>query len=375
MSSAFERLQKLAQQKKDQEKPKVEIIGKDAQSILPNIDNQPNVDNIDNPPNQDNRPNVPNQASKRKSRQPIAPEKDFTRVPNSVSRVAIPERLFRGMSKNTYDALYLKTRGAINPIRKIRATKSDLIRWTGVSDVTLDKHLKYLRSVGLINWEFIIGSHDGNWYEVFIPEEINLTDLTNLTNHTSGNQSKEVRYLTTNLVGGVGGGQTEESKEFKSNSKTSFKTNTSDDEAFAKFSEVFGRAAFELTGKKLGAADQKPLQDLAELLVLELRTAASRTDNVSNVPAFLTEVLRRQFFTARQNKTVGNSALKTAVVKPDTIGKSDSENFEIKPLDESGREAALEQLREFSGESFLEDFKKWYTPEDWQWLTENLKSK
>src|SRR5919205_318279 len=38
--------------------------------------------------------------------QPVAPVRDFVRVPNSVVRDALPAGLFKGESKKTYDALY-----------------------------------------------------------------------------------------------------------------------------------------------------------------------------------------------------------------------------------------------------------------------------
>lgn len=385
MSSAFERLQKLAQEKKQQEKPKLEIVTAE----LPNQPNQPNQDNIPNQPNilnQDNQPivlNQPNQPKKNNVSNPpkrikaIVPEKDFTKVPNSVTRNAVPERLFKGMSKNTYDALYLKTRGAINPTRQIRATKSDLIRWTGISDVTLDKHLKHLKSVGLVKWEFIIGSHEGNWYEVFIPEEIDLTNLTNLTNPMLDNLPKKVGGDIPNFLGGVGGVLPIENKDSYGDSKTILKTNTTDDDsALAKFAAKLEAASQKLTGKGLSNKDADKWESLAELLVLELEAAASRSDGVSSVPAFLTEVLRRQFFASKQTSV--NQTKPAFNFKPDTIGKSaqeGSESFEIKQLDEKGREAALEQLREFADEDFLQDFEKWYTVEDWQWLSSRLNSK
>jgi len=79
--------------------------------------------------------------------------------------------------------------------------------------------------------------------------------------------------------------------------------------------------------------------------------------------------LRRQFFAARQSP----SSAKPARAKTDTVGKPDAGAYEIKPLDQAGREAALEQLREFAEDEFLPDFRKWYTPEDWEYLTEALK--
>ncbi len=42
------------------------------------------------------------------------------------------------------------------------------------------------------------------------------------------------------------------------------------------------------------------MDDFTDLIIQELEVAASRTDGVSSVPAFLTEVLRRQLFASRQ---------------------------------------------------------------------------
>ena len=106
----------------------------------------------------------------------------------------------------------------------------------------------------------------------------------------------------------------------------------------------------------------------ADLLVLELEVAARRTGGISSVPAFLTEVLRRQFFASRQQQSSG----KPAKAKIDTVGEYNYGSYEIKPLDAKEREVALEQLREFSGDDFLEDFKKWYTTEDWDYLIKKL---
>jgi hypothetical protein len=131
----------------------------------------------------------------------------------------------------------------------------------------------------------------------------------------------------------------------------------------------FDSAAKKITGKGVSKTEAEKWANLADLLILELEVAARRTDGVSNIPAFLTEVLRRQFFASRQQQSVSN---KSSKAKIDTIGKPESESYEIKPLDEKGREATLEQLREFAEDDFLQDFKKWYTTEDWQWLIKEL---
>lgn len=331
------------------------------QSVLPNIPDQhylPNQSSITIPTNLTN---------------PISPRRDFTKVPNSLARQAIPERFFKGMSKNTYDALYLRTRGAITPIRKIRATKSDLMRWAGVSDVTVDKHIKHLKSVGLLRVDFIIGSHEGNWYEVLIPEEINpdnqLTqpNVTNLTNPIQPNIPNKVGNEVTNLVGDAWGSETPVDAGESIPPKTLPKTNTNDDESvFNGFIKKIQSAVEEITGKKISKHDGKNLEKLADLLVLELKIAARRTDVISSVPAFLTEILRRKL----RDKL---APIKNEKGKVDLVGKFTTGEYEIKPLDEKGREALLIQLQEFAGDEFLEDFKKWYTEEDWKWLMGKIK--
>ena len=394
MSSAFERLQKIAQQKKESEKEKtnLELVNPSSAKSTDkseisffDIPNQPNVGNIPNQPNQPNQPVVNKKtaqlgkSSNLKTRNTVSPERDFTKVPNSVARDIVPERFFKGMSKNTYDALYLRTRGAITPVRKIRATKSDLLRWTGVSDVTLDKHLKHLRSVGLINWEFIIGSHDGNLYEIFVPEELDLssqTYLTNLTNPNLPNVPKKVGGQVPNFLGYVGGVQSYENKELSQSLKTSLKTKRDDDEKNAPFSafiEKFEKVSKKLTGKKFDPKETDKWEMLADLLILELEIAAKRSGSISSVPAFLTEVLRRQLFTIRRTKSdQDNYPKKNSKLKSDTVGKSDAGKYEIKPLDKKGREEALAHLREFVNDGFLQDFKKWYTSEDWEYLIKEL---
>ena len=58
-----------------------------------------------------------------------APIRDFNRRANSLERDALPARLFPGASKSLYDALYVKTRGAVLATRKLQATKRQLMEW------------------------------------------------------------------------------------------------------------------------------------------------------------------------------------------------------------------------------------------------------
>ena len=101
---------------------------------------------------------------------------------------------------------------------------------------------------------------------------------------------------TQNLVGG-GGGQPHEESTTSGEPKTSFKTNTErdDDEAFARLLARLKAAVKDVTGKETTAAEAERWEQLADLLVTELKIAAGRT-NVSSVPAFLTEHLRRRLW-------------------------------------------------------------------------------
>lgn len=241
-----------------------------------------------------------------------------------------------------------------------------MVKLTGLSKDAVKLHIKYLKETKLLDSRPAIGSHAGWEYEIFVPEEVEETgqvgvsvskDKTGENLHLHSVQNLSLITLTKAI----------DNKGLNDTSKTSFKDNTkNDDEAFADFIENFQSAAEELTGKKLSKRENENLGKLADLLILELKIAARRTDNIFSVPAFLTEVLRRKL------RDAVPTTAKSPKLRTDTVGKADSETYEIKPLDEQGRESALEQLREFAGDEFLQDFKKWYTEDDWAWLTKEL---
>jgi len=320
-------------------------------------------------------PTIPTTPSKKL--EPTSPTRDFQKVTNSITRKAIPSGIFgSGKAKQLYDALYSLTRGAIKPIRVIRITKPRLMKLAGIGTrQTLWLNLEHLESVGLVRKNVLLGEHGGNEYEVFIPEELPELATTPTTPTTPTSPSNKV-YQVQNIEGVVGVEPSPTAPSSQSINtwisdapKTSFKDNTkNDDDAFAAFIEKFQSASREIIGKKLSKAEMENLGKLADLLILELRAAARRTENISSIPAFLTEVLRRQFFASRQQQ----SSSKPTKTKIDTVGRSDSGSYEIKPLDKKGREEALIQLREFANDDFLQDFKKWYTEEDWQCLMKQL---
>ena len=91
-----------------------------------------------------------------------------------------------------------------------------------------------------------------------------------------------------------------------------------------------------------------------------MEAAASRTGAISSVPAFLTEMLRRKLLSGNSQQHRSTKSPKT---KLDIVGKpNEAGEYEKKPLDQAGREAALLELHDFAGEEFLQDFEKWYNP-------------
>ena len=230
----------------------------------------------------------------------IAPERDYNKRANSLERDALPAGLFPGSSKKIYDALYLRTRGAVVPKKRVRAARRDLLEWTGIKNLkTIDAQLRLLMTVGLIVRHWERGSIEGSEYEVRLPEEIHSPPLT-----TTPHQSPPVT-TTQNMTGGysqfLGSGGYSQDVDVEATSgvdKTSYKTieQINDDEALAELLARFQQVSRELTGKGLQAADVSKWGELADLLVAELKIAAARTGSVSSVPAFLTEHLRRRLW-------------------------------------------------------------------------------
>jgi hypothetical protein len=225
----------------------------------------------------------------------VAPSRDFAKVANSIVREAVPSGAFSGKSKQLYDYLYAKTRGAVVPKRSVRMTKTAIMKGSHIgSERTMYKNLRRLESAGLVQVRSIAGEQDGSEYTILLPEEVApLTPLTDAT-HTSHSSQKVVTPLT--AESGVSGVSlnTEEST-VSGDLKTSFKTKEEnfDDDAARRLSEVFLQAEKELTGKN--SANGFQWGELAEILVTELKIAAGRT-TVSNVPAFLAEHLRRRLW-------------------------------------------------------------------------------
>ena len=226
---------------------------------------------------------------------PIAPARDYNKRANSLDRTALPAGLFPGTSKKLYDALYLRTRGAVTPARTIQATKREMMLWSGIrSKNTIAVNLQLLTSSGLIARQLEVGSQEGSIYEVRLPEELDPTQ----PNPTYPNPTQHLGLDPTQQSGWDGSGKAAENKAASESAKTSFKTKEEkldDDAALALLHDKLQAASMELTGKPLSAAEQTRWGELADVLIAELKIATARTI-VSSVPAFLTEHLRRRLW-------------------------------------------------------------------------------
>jgi len=228
----------------------------------------------------------------------VAPDRDFQRVPNSVTRRAIPEGLFRGKSKQVWDYLWSISRGAIVPVRAVRKSRKEIKAGAGLgSMVTVDAALEHLQAIGLVKIRPAIGSLIGNEYEVFTPEEAytSTSSTPSISSSTSPTQKVDILDILESSISSTT--QVVDNPDTYRPPKTSFKTNTEndDDEAFARFVESWKKAAREITGREPSGAEAARWQELADVLIAELKIAAART-TVSSVPAFLSEHLRRRLW-------------------------------------------------------------------------------
>jgi hypothetical protein len=223
-----------------------------------------------------------------------APMRDFQKVANSITREAVPAGVFKGKCKQIYDFLYSKTRGAIVPTRSTTLTRQAIMDGSHVgSTKTLFLNLRHLRAAGLVTWRECEGTHGGNEYTVYLPEE---AVSTLGTQGTQGTQSAPSHNLP--IVPSVEStmgtqGLSRELSTVTSDPNTLIKDKERIDDESASIGELFRELEREVIGKNTASVQQ--WQDLRELLITELKIAAART-TISNVPAFLTEHLRRRLW-------------------------------------------------------------------------------
>ncbi|HEX8633058.1 MAG TPA: hypothetical protein VF703_02785, partial [Pyrinomonadaceae bacterium] len=241
---------------------------------------------------------------------PTAPARDFNKRANSLDRMALPAGIFPGSSKKLYDALYIRTRGAVVPKRSVRATKRELSDWSGIRNVkTIDSHLRYFSAIGLVISEWQRGQNEGCLYEVLLPEETSglfvareqgvappdptLPPVT----PPNGESPQILGSPPPQNLGSPHLTNVPELSTTYGDAKTYLKTKdqNTDDEAFAKLVARLKEATKEVTGKPSPPTDADRWKELGEVLIAELRIAAGRT-NISSVPAFLAEHLRRRLW-------------------------------------------------------------------------------
>lgn len=239
----------------------------------------------------------------------ISPKRDFTKTANSIVREALSRGLFRGKSRDIYDYLYSKTRGAIVPRLSALLTSTEIMRGANIgSDHTLRDNLRHLQLVGLVDRKINSGAQDGNEYFVYLPEEVSLPfdregnplQLTSPPQVASpGHRGQELPGVPGAESAGGAPGSSSTDSATSGPPKTSFKTKDEklDDEALAGLVSVLKQVAEEVTGKRISAAEAERWKEVGELLADELRLGASRT-TVSSPAAFLAEHLRRRL--ARQ---------------------------------------------------------------------------
>lgn len=228
---------------------------------------------------------------------PVAPQRDYTKTANSIVREAIPGGFFKGKSKQIYDCLYSMTRGAIVPTRKVRISRPKLMAKANIgSRVTFDANILHLKSIGLIRVVNITGEHEGNEYEVILPEETSIPSQSSLTTLTRYAQKLDI--LDSLESSQTSHTLSSEESTVSEQAKTSFKTkekNLDDDAALAGLSDALKQLTKEITGKELSPAESDRWRELADVLGVELKIAAART-TISSVPAFLAEHLRRRLW-------------------------------------------------------------------------------
>ena len=300
---------------------------------------------------------------------PISPQKDFTKVANSITREAIPAGLFTGKSKQLYDCLYKMTRGAIVPTRTVRISRPKLMSQAGIgSRATFESNIERLVVVGLIDVRLITGEHKGNEYTVRLPEEVSATmpsqtsqsSQTSLTGYAQ-KLGRLVRLETSQTRHSL-------SDEFSTTydmSKTSFKTlEKNDDEAFVTFVGKLREVSKEITGVEPDHGEQARWGEVADILVTELREAASKTKMVASVPAFLAAHLKRKF-------------VHRAALTRDEPKLSTSEDAEG-ARSEQGRKLTTEEIAEqsrlitelleggYTLDQAREQFSGSFHPDDWE---------
>ena len=305
------------------------------------------------------KPSVPSSAHKTE----VSPIRDFQKIPNSITRDAVPAGMFRGKSKLVYDLLWSKSRGKVNPARTVKISRREIKKETAIGSlVTVDAALNHLQSIGLIQIIHSIGSLSGNQYEIFAPDELPSTPST-------PSPTQKMDELDIPESSNTRSTQTEENKDSYNNAKTFFKDFLNLDDDLREILIMLTDASKRTTGKGLTKKDGEGLRELIEIVIAETDIARTRTKSVSVYLKFAVENLRRRLYA---EKSKGKSK------KPFDPGKTEIAEIapeSVEPLNDELKQTVLESLQKMSknnGKESVEFFKNNYTPEDWNWLIEEL---
>lgn len=311
-----------------------------------------------------------------------SPVRDFQKIPNSITREALPQGNFRGKSKHVYDYLWSVSRGAIQPTRFVKKSRREIKQGSGLgSMVTVDASIEHLVRIGLIKVTPAVGSLVGNQYEIFAPDEIDLTSTSISSTASTTSLTQKVDILDNPESGTTRRTQTNENTIGYGDAKTIFKTlNQSDDDSpLAAALNLLNEAAKRATGKGLTGKDFEALKEVVELIIAETELARARTPSISVYLKFAAENLRRRLYSKPQKPT-GKSEQKpnwVSVGKTKTDYDETAEEIAPEPLSEESRQNALVILRGMLRNSTIESLQSLsihYTSEDWKWLMNELES-
>ena len=297
---------------------------------------------------------------------PIAPERDFNRRANSLERDTLPSGMFPGSSKKLYDALYLRTRGAVKPVRTIRATKRDLADWSGIRNrKTIDGHLRYLTTCGLLERKWELGNNEGYLFEVRLPEETPLVDRGGQRDRPlegsdqkwdTGGQSQVIEKSTTSIQ-----------------PKTIIKTNINDDE-YSELFDILRAITEELTGKAMRPQDKGKWAEVGRVLADELKEAAARAESISSVPAFLAEHLKRRLARPERRPREGNRSKQTTSANVSVATTTPPVDRRLTPEEITEQAGIIREVIEggYTMEQAEAQFKGSFHPDDWQQIQERV---
>ncbi len=304
---------------------------------------------------------------------PIAPIRDYNKRANSIEREAVPSGMFPGGSKKLYDALYLRTRGAIKPAMSVRAKKREMMEWAAIrNEKTIEAHLKHLTTVGLLQRSGSLGDNDGFTYRVILPDELGLPPSPPPA-HPQPTTGQKMDLGTGQKIPPGGLGYDAETSITYSQSKTSSKTNTNDDEveALSDLQAVFREAARTLTGRDPKAAEREQWAEVGRVIVGELKEAAGRAGTVSSVPAFLAEHLKRRF-SQKPGLHKGEGKSPAAVVEISAQATTPDPDRRATPAEIAEQSRIIAELLEsgYTLEQAEEQFAASAHPDDWAAILE-----